>query len=247
MDNIRAHENIDFSLVVPCYKEGPTLEDSVSQVFEILDETRWTYELIFVDDCSHDGTQEAIDRIVERYEDKNCLKIFHEKNKGRGGSVTDGIRASRGRIVGFIDIDLEVHARYIISMAIAIKNGADVASANRIYKLHPSLLHRHILSRGYIWLRNLFLGVRLGDTEAGCKFFDRKKLLPVLDECEDQGWFWDTEVMVRAHLNGLKIVEIPCLFIRRLDKKSTVRVFPDTIDYFRKLWKFRRTVNKVCR
>ena len=233
---------VDLSLVVACYNEASHLEDSVRQVIDTLDRTRWSYELIFIDDCSQDGTRAVIDDLVARYPRHHLRTAHHQKNTGRGRTVTDGLRLARGRVAGFIDIDLEVHARYIPAMVTAIEQGAAVASAHRIYKFVPSLLARHIASRGYHWLTRLLLGISLEDTEAGYKFFDRERILPVLDETHDPGWFWDTEIMARASYRGLEIREIPCLFIRRTDKKSTVRLFRDSFEYFVKLWRFSRSV-----
>ncbi len=235
----------DLSLVIACYNEEVELEDSVKQVVEILDHTRWTYEIIFVDDCSQDRTREIIADLLAKYKDKNFRKLFHEQNRGRGRTVADGIRIARGDVVGFIDIDLEVHARYIPSMMIAIRNGADLATAHRIYKVQPRLFNRFILSTGYAWLVRHVLGVHLKDTETGYKFFKREKIMPVLDQVEDERWFWDTEIMVRAYLKGYRIEEIPCLFIRRYDRRSTVNVFRDSLDYLVKLWRFRRVVEQL--
>jgi glycosyltransferase involved in cell wall biosynthesis len=233
---------LDLSLVLPCYNEEVVLEDSVAQIIEVLDGTRYSYEIIFVDDCSGDRTRQLIDQAIERYPDKRMSRIFHEKNVGRGGTVADGIKVGKGDVAGFIDIDLEVHARYIPSCVNAVQNGADVAIGRRVYKLNLRSLDRYVMSVGYVWLVRRLLGVDLNDTETGYKFFKRERILPVLDEIEDQRWFWDTEVMVRSHYRRYQIVEIPCLFLRRFDKKSTVSPLSDTLGYFRKLWRFRRAV-----
>ena len=234
--------HLDLSLVLACYNEELVIEESVAQIVEVLDKTRYSYEIIFVDDCSKDGTREFIDRTIELYPDKKMLRIFHERNKGRGGTVADGIRAAHGYVAGFIDIDLEVHARYVPSCVIAVENGADVVVGRRIYKLNLRSLDRYVMSAGYVRLVRFLLGVDLNDTESGYKFFKRDRVLPILDEIEDQHWFWDTEVMVRSYYRGYQIVEIPCLFLRRFDKPSTVSPVSDTIDYFAKLWRFRKTV-----
>jgi hypothetical protein len=148
---------------------------------------------------------------------------------------------ARGRMVGFLDIDLEVHARYIPSMLLAIEHdGYDIGTAYRIYKIPSGPFTRHILSIGYRRLVRYFLRTNLLDTESGFKFFNRDRILPIVDVCKNRGWFWDTEVMVLSEKNNLRIKEIPCLFIRQEDKVSTVKVIPDTMDYFRNLWKFRR-------
>ena len=80
------------------------------------------------------------------------------------------------------------------------------------------------------------------DTEAGCKFFNRERILPVLASCEDQGWFWDTEIMLRSRMAGLKIEFPTVLFVRRPDKATTVRLIHDVIEYWRRLFKFRSAI-----
>jgi glycosyltransferase involved in cell wall biosynthesis len=233
---------LDLSLVLPCFNEERVIEDSVAEIVEVLDNTRYSYEIILVDDCSEDQTRQLIDRLMERHRGIKMSRIFHQQNKGRGGTVADGVRAAVGDVAGFIDIDLEVHARYIPSCVNAVQNGADIAVGRRIYKLNARSLDRYAMSVGYVWLVRKLLAVDLNDTETGYKFFKRERILPVLDEIEDQRWFWDTEVMVRSYYKGYRIEEIPCLFLRRFDKPSTVSPLADTIDYFRKLWRFRRVV-----
>ena len=95
-------------------------------------------------------------------------------------------------------------------------------------------------NRGYRWLLHRLQRVPVEDTETGFKLFVRERILPVLDRCQDTGWFWDTEVVVRASEAGLRCVEVPALFLRRLDKQSTVRPVRDTLEYFSRLRQFRR-------
>lgn len=236
---------LDLTLVLACYNEEPHLVDSVEQILEVLDGSRWSYEIIFVDDCSRDRTRQLIDQIIARYPDHEMRRIFHEQNVGRGGTVMEGMRVGWGETVGFIDVDLEVHARYIPSCVRAIEKGADVATGLRTYKFYWHSVDRYLMSRGYIWLVQRVLGVPLHDTETGFKFFRKSRILPIFDEIGDTRWFWDTEVMVRAYLRGLNIQEIPVLFVRRFDKKSTVRPIRDTVEYFAKLGRFRQVVRQL--
>jgi glycosyltransferase involved in cell wall biosynthesis len=102
---------LDSSLVLVCYNEEAILENNVRQTFQILDQTTFSYEILFVDDCSRDRTRELIDRVIRENPERRLTRIFHEKNKGRGSTVADGMRAASGEIGGYIDLDLEVHAR----------------------------------------------------------------------------------------------------------------------------------------
>jgi len=235
----RIERNVDVSIVIPALNEGRLLTDSISEIVQVMQQTTYRFELIFVDDGSTDRTPQRIKKWVTR--DPRIRALFHECRMGRGQAVVDGIREARGRYVGFLDIDLEVHARYIPTMLLALEHGYDVAIAYRIYKIRLDNLIRVICTKGYRQLVWWALRLPIRDTETGFKFFRRDRILPVLDETKAPGWFWDTEVMAYCAYRGLKITEIPSLFIRRRDKQSSVRVVRDSIDYARSLWRFRRT------
>jgi len=232
----------DVSIIIPCYNEEKHLARNVEEVRKVMDQTRYNYEMVFVDDCSSDNTRVIIERLIQRF--SNIQSLYHKKNVGRGGAVTDGILIAKGEVVGFIDIDLEVHARYIPSMILAIHDGFDVATANRIYLYQQTGLFRHIMSKSYRLLTRIVLKHKLKDTETGFKFFKRDRILPIINKTKNRKWFWDTEIMILSDREDLKIIELPCLFIRRADRKSTVRIIPDTFQYLADLLIFRRRLKK---
>jgi glycosyltransferase AglD len=228
------------SLVLACYNEAEHLRGSFAEIRDTLERAGWPFEVVFVDDASEDGTPAILDEIVKGHGQLDLRVIRHERNRGRGATVADGFRAARGDVAGYLDVDLEVHCRYVPSLVRAIEKGADIATLRRVYALQVRSLDRYVMSRGYSFLVRRLLGVTFRDTETGFKFFRRKAVLPLLDEIEDAGWFWDTEFMVRAARRGLKVVEVPGAYIRREDKTSTVRGVRDSVRYFLALLRFRR-------
>ena len=228
------------SVVVACYNEEEVLEESFRELLGVLQDFNRPFEIVFVDDVSRDRTRQILQEIVAGHPEVPLKLILHDVNRGRGATVTDGFRAARGEIVGYLDIDLEVHARYIPSLVRAIEKGADVATVRRIYAFQLRSLDRYFMSRGYSYLVRKLLATPLEDTETGYKFFRREPLLPVLDEIRDPGWFWDTEFMIRAARRGLRIEEVPGAYVRRYDKTSTVSGLRDSLRYFGKLLAFRR-------
>ena len=232
------------SLVLACYNEEQVLEESFAEIRETLLESGYPFEILFADDASRDRTREILAEIVKRNPTLDLRVILHENNKGRGGTVSDGFRSARGEIAGYIDVDLEVHCRYIPALVREIQRGADVATIRRIYAFQLRALDRYFMSRGYSWLVKKLLGVQLHDTETGYKLFRRARVLPILDAIQDQGWFWDTEFMVRAARRGLVIRELPGAFVRRWDKTSKVSGLRDSIEYFVKLWRFRAALRR---
>jgi len=227
------------SLVLACYNEAEHLRASFAEIRDTLEQVPFAFEILFVDDKSRDATREILAAITAEHPGLQLRTILHEANRGRGATVSDGFRAARGAVTGYIDVDLEVHSRYIPSLVRAIDKGADVATLRRIYAFQIRSLDRYFMSRGYSFLVRRLLGVDFADTETGYKFFRRETVLPLLDEIQDSGWFWDTEFMVRAARRGLRVVEIPGAYIRRQDKTSTVRGVRDSLRYFAQLLRFR--------
>lgn len=226
------------SLIVPCYNEGPYLENNLKELYQLLSFFKIDFEMIIIDDKSKNDTLERIKNFVRGR--SNVDTLLHEVNQGRGYTVAEGIRKARGTIVGFIDIDLEVASQNIIPLILKVLEGYDVAIGKRIYKIKWD--PRWILSRGYAFIVHTICKTPFLDTEAGCKFFNREKILLVLDETEDRHWFWDTEIVTRAYYKGLKITEVPVLFIREDQKYSTVKFFRDTLYYFKRLVHFRDVI-----
>jgi glycosyltransferase AglD len=234
----------EISVVIACYNEEETLASSFAEIRETLDDFGRSYELVFVDDKSRDRTRAILAEIVAQNPGLQIQVVLHDLNRGRGATVTDGFKVARGAIAGYLDVDLEVHCRYIPSLVRAIEKGADVATVRRIYAFQAGSLDRYVMSRGYSFLVRAMLDVDFKDTETGFKFFRREKLLPVLDQIADAGWFWDTEFMVRAARAGHGIVEVPGAYIRRSDKTSTVSGLRDSIRYFGKLLAFRQALRR---
>ena len=230
---------LDLSLVIPCYNEAPHLKASVATLLELLEATRLHYEVVFVDDASLDHTRELLEALCIEY--GQCRYLRHETNRGRGAAFKTGFAATKGRVTGFIDIDLEVGPYYIPSMVNLIdKHGYDVVTGRRYYAWNQTGLFRHVMSQTYRVLMRRALGVGVKDSEAGYKFFHRERAGATVLGSTHDGWFWDTEVMARAVLQNLRIHELPVLFFRRYDKKSTVRILPDTVKYLAALRRFRR-------
>jgi glycosyltransferase involved in cell wall biosynthesis len=235
------------SVVLACYNEAEHIEGSFQEIRETLQQTGWSWEILFVDDVSRDATRDKLAGILDSYPDLDLKLILHERNQGRGATVSEGFRAARGTIAGYLDVDLEVHSRYIPSLVRAIENGADIATVRRIYSFHLSSVDRYFMSRGYSFLVRTLLRLPFHDTETGYKFFRRKTVLPLLNDIEDGGWFWDTEFMARAAQGGLRVEEVPGAYLRRADKSSTVNGPRDSARYFVQLLRFRRRLREERR
>ena len=231
------------TIIIPCYKDAERLEENTAAIESVMNKSGWPYEIIFVEDGGGDGSVDIIGRLVSERENRRA--IFHEKNMGRGAAVADGIRKARGSVAGFIDIDLEVSAEYIPTALWHMRDhGCDVVVGRREYRVGASVSDaaRHVSSSVYRWLSHLLLPVPVSDSEAGLKFFRCERIKPVLDMAHDRGWFWDTEIVVLSGLAGLEMCEIDCLYERRPDKGSTVRLARDSLVHLVSLMRLRKRI-----
>src|SRR5688572_17300872 len=101
----------DISIVVPCYQEEMHLRSSVSQICGLLNATSYSFEMIFVNDCSTDNTRKEILSLCNDL--PNTKYLFNETNTGRGGTFVNGVTIASGKYIGFLDIDLEVSCIYL--------------------------------------------------------------------------------------------------------------------------------------
>lgn len=231
---------IDLSVILTGYNEGGELEENLERVKKILESTRFSWEMILYDDASYDETPKVFKKFASKNK-KNVRAFFHAVNCGRGLTVKDAVKKSRGGIVGYIDTDLELSPVHIPEFAERIEKGADLAIATRIYKITQVNVSRAIASLVYVSLVRLLFGVSFKDTESGLKFFRKSKLLDILDKVEDERWFFDTEIVLRSFVAGLEIAEIPAIFTKKPEKQSTVNLFEVSFSYIVKLWSFRKS------
>lgn len=234
---------IDVSVILTGYNEGPDLYKNLCRVKRVLEDTKYKWEIILIDDKSQDDTPLIFQKFATC--NKNNISVYlHKKNIGRGGTIIEGIQKAKGSIVGFLDTDLELSPHNIPEFIRAIQDGADIAAGVRFYGILGQTIIRTIASRGYIWLVKRYLQVDLEDTSAGFKFFKRRKILSLLKKIKDRRWFFDTEIMVRGHKAGYRIAQIPIIFSWKPNKKSSVNVISDSIYFLIKLYDFKRTFLK---
>lgn len=248
----------EISIILPCYNEGPTFERSVHQIIKVLDSLKKTWEVIFVEDKSTDETRHLVEKLTEQIKNSNlrafsakaaaktkqgfggqAKAIYHSKNQGRGKSVADGIKTAKGDICGYLDVDCEVSPAYISLFLKELDKGFDMVIGRRFYESGPKSSTRFVASKLYAFVVKLAFNIPIEDTEVGFKFFKRSKILPICAKVKNKHWFWDTEICARASWAGLKIGQVPVLFMRRHDKRSTVRLFADSLDHITSLIKLR--------
>lgn len=208
------------TVIVPAYQEAMILRDSINQLYFILECLDMKYEVIIADDGSTDGTQGIVTEI-ER-EKTNLRSVRYPKNRGRGFILSAAIKESRGNIICYIDADMQVDPEVILRFVQYLDNGYDIVIGS---KHHPKsqIIYsnwRKILSNTYSMVtRNLF-SIDIKDFQCGAKAFNKAAISRLLSQLTSHGWSWDTELIIKAHRVGYRILEIPVVVRPRLNRKS---------------------------
>jgi glycosyltransferase involved in cell wall biosynthesis len=159
---------------------------------------------------------------------------------GRGAALNNAFKQCSGEVLVYMDLDLATDLKYLKSLVQSISvEGYDFATGSRM--LPDSVVKRTrsrtISSKTYNFLVRHMLGSKLMDHQCGFKAFKKEPLLKMLDEIEATHWFWDTEIMVRAHRRGYKIKEIAVEW--KSGKDTKVNIVKDSSSMFwqiMKLW-----------
>ena len=232
----------DVSIVIPCYQEEKHILDSVKEIYKVLNETKYKFEIIFIEDKSIDRTKEKISEIEQIF--PNVHTLFHEKNLGKGASIMNGSKIARGKFVGHIDIDLEISANYLPNIIAELEKGNDIVLVQRKISFNPQFILRDVGGMIHRSIVRHFLSIPYTDVQSGCKFFKKEVLLTLLENVRATGWFFDVELITHAYHRNYSVKQIPGSFIRSKKKKSTVKLFRDGMEQIKSLIKFRKQIKK---
>lgn len=175
----------------------------------------WDFNLIFVDDGSDDGTTE----IVQSYSSKNPHVILLKlpKGLGKGGCVTQAILTQTlGDNVAFMDVDLSADPSELQKLLPSLENH-DVVVGSRI--LRDGLrrvdrpFYRSLLSNSYSRLFRFLFRIPIYDPQCGFKVFRKDITQRLFADITTFGFAFDTELIVTAFAQGLRIKEVPINWI----------------------------------
>jgi len=220
------------SVVIPVYNEVKTIAQVADTVQNV--EIDMEKELIFIDDCSTDGSRDALRAL--QLENHGWKFIYHECNRGKGFALRSGFKEATGDIVLVQDADLEYDPRdYPALLAPILEGRADVVFGSRFIGNGPHrvLFFWHSVgNRLLTTLSNMMTNLNLSDMEVGYKVFKREVLAAITLREERFGVEVELTAKV-ARQKKWKIYEVPISYHGRdydEGKKITWR------DGFRALW-----------
>jgi dolichol-phosphate mannosyltransferase len=199
---------IELSFVVPAYNEQDYIEDTLSSLEAIIKNRTLPYEIVVVDDGSHDKTLARASGYAKI--NGHVKVVSYSKNSGKGHAMKTGFMQTSGNVVFFADSDMEIDLNQISEYLKALEKGDIVIASKR----HPDSrvevpLSRKFLSYGFNGLVRLLTGVTLDDTQSGLKAMKKTAFIDIIPRLAVKRYAFDVELLAVANLYGLKVVEMP--------------------------------------
>jgi glycosyltransferase involved in cell wall biosynthesis len=228
-------------IVIPVYNEEEALEDSIRSLHTYLTERfPLSWVITIADNASTDRTWPIACRLAVLFDG---VRAVHLNEKGRGRALRAVWSASPSPVVAYMDVDLSTDLAGLLPLVAPLVSGhSDIAIGTR---LAPTARvargpRREAISRTYNLLLRATLHAGFSDAQCGFKAVRSDAVRQLLPLIADQGWFFDTELLVLAEHNGLRIHEVPVDWID--DPDSRVNVVATAKGDLAGMWRMMRRV-----
>jgi glycosyltransferase involved in cell wall biosynthesis len=226
-------------IVIPVYNEEVALEPSVTKLRTyLLHNCPYRFQITIADNASTDHTQRIAQQLAARYAEVKALRL---ERKGRGLALRTAWGQSRADVVSYMDVDLSTDLRAFLPLIAPLISGqSDLAIGSRL--AHGAAVtrsfKRECISRVYNILIKLAFFNRFSDAQCGFKAGRREIVQQMLPLIENNHWFFDTEMLLLAEHNGLRIAEVPVRWIE--DPDTRVKLGSTIREDLHGLWRLRR-------
>ncbi|MGE0268392.1 MAG: glycosyltransferase family 2 protein [Candidatus Omnitrophota bacterium] len=229
--NEKKQELLSFSIVIPVYNEEESLKPLFAEILSVMTPLNQYYEIVFVDDCSSDGSSEIMNEFQQKIPE--VVKILRlEKRSGQTYALRKGLDRSRGQIVMTLDADLQNDPMDIPKLLDKIAEGYDCVCGWRKSRQDTPL--KAGLSKLGNVLQRLFTGMTIHDVSCTLRAYKRPCIAKIALNWEGQHRF----IPLSLSLQGYKVNEIISNHRKRQygsTKYSHKRIFRVMIDFFRVL------------
>jgi len=199
------------SIIIPAYNEGSTIHLILNKIkaVDLIDNIE--KEIIIVNDCSSDDTEEAVHRYQSANTDLRINYYKHEVNKGKGASLHTGIAQATGEYLIIQDADLEYDPNEYNDLLKPICSGfADVVYGSRFMGSNPHriLFFWHTIGNRWLtFLCNMCSNLNLTDMETCYKLFDTKLIQSL--SLQEQRFGFEPEVTIKmSRVPRIRIYEV---------------------------------------
>ena len=210
-------------VVVPVHNEEHAVEGSVQRLHSYLTGTfPYAFRITVADNASTDGTWAVVSRLARELPN---VAAVHIDVKGRGRALRQVWAASDADVVSYMDVDLSTDLDAFLPLVAPLLSGhSDLAIGTRLGRGAAVIRgpQRELISRAYNLLLRATLAARFSDAQCGFKAARTEIVQALLPGVEDNAWFFDTELLLLAQRNGLRIHEVPVDWVDDPDSRVDV-------------------------
>src|SRR3954449_13216569 len=210
-------------VVVPVYNEERALAFSVRGLHAFLSaELPFSWRIVVADNSSTDGTLALARRLAEELPG---VEVRLLAAKGRGRALRAVWSDSPAEVLCYMDVDLSTDLRGLLPLVAPLLSGhSDLAIGTRLARSARVVrgLKREVISRAYNRLLRTALRARFSDAQCGFKAVTATAARRLLGEVHNDGWFFDTELLVLAQRTVLRIHEVPVDWVDDPDSRVDI-------------------------
>jgi glycosyltransferase involved in cell wall biosynthesis len=210
-------------IVVPVYNEHAVLAISIRRLHRFLTESfPFSWRIVIADNASTDDTLAIARGLAARLPG---VEVLHLDAKGRGRALRTAWASSDATVVAYMDVDLSTDLRALLPLVAPLLSGhSDLAIGSRLAPgAHVKRsAKRELISRTYVHVLHAALRARFSDAQCGFKAVRSDVVRDLLPAVRDQGWFFDTELLVLAQRRGLRIHEVPVDWVEDPDSRVDI-------------------------
>lgn len=199
------------SVIIPAYNEEGRLPQTLDSVYTYLHGRGTKFEIIVVDDGSHDHTVDVVESFAQGKE--GVRVISYAPNKGKGHAVRVGMLAAEGDLVIFNDADGSSPISEIDKLEASMAKGFDVAIGSRAKpdesRHVEALAYRKYIGNTFNMIVRSLIVPGIHDTQCGFKMFKHNVAQDVFSVAMMNGFAFDVELLYIARLRNYKIDEVP--------------------------------------
>ncbi len=210
-------------VVVPVYNEEATLADSVERLRHYLaTQFPFTWRITIADNASTDATAAIGAELAERL---RGVRFVHLDRKGRGLALRTAWTSSDAAVLAYTDVDLSTGLDALLPLVAPLVSGhSDLAIGSRLaaganVARGP---RREAISRSYNLILRVLFANRFRDAQCGFKAVRSDVARTLIPAVHDDAWFFDTEMLLLAEHNGLRIHEVAVDWMDDLDSRVDV-------------------------
>ena len=202
------------SVFFPAYNDSGTIASMVIGAVQSASALTPDYEVIVVNDGSHDATPQIIDELARTY--PSVRVIHHPTNRGYGGALQSGFRSATKEFIFYTDGDAQYDPAELADLWAKMTPDADLVNGYKISRSDP--MHRIIIGRVYHHFVSLLFGLSVRDVDCDFRLM-RRSIFETIDLEKTSGVIC-LEMMKKIEDAGFRIVEVPVHHYHRAFGKS---------------------------